>query len=50
MLTTTIVLSASFLIYTLSSMKNLFNFGVLTAFAIFYHQWVSEHSVPPVQL
>ena len=34
MVVTSIVLSAGFLIYTLSTMKNLFNFGILTSFAI----------------
>jgi hypothetical protein len=34
MLVTTLVLSSGFLIFTLSSMNNIFNFGMLTAFAI----------------
>jgi hypothetical protein len=34
MLVTTLVLSCGFLIFTLSSMNNIFNFGMLTAFAI----------------
>ncbi|MBW2288552.1 MAG: MMPL family transporter [Deltaproteobacteria bacterium] len=34
MLLTTLVLSSGFLIFTLSSMNNIFNFGMLTAFAI----------------
>jgi hypothetical protein len=34
MLLTTLVLSGGFLIFTLSSMNNLFNFGMLTSFAI----------------
>jgi predicted RND superfamily exporter protein len=34
MLLTTVVLSIGFLIFTLSSMSNIFNFGMLTAFAI----------------
>jgi predicted RND superfamily exporter protein len=34
MLLTTLVLSSGFLIFTLSSMSNIFNFGMLTAFAI----------------
>jgi len=34
MLLTTLVLSTGFLIFTLSSMNNIFNFGILTAFAI----------------
>jgi len=34
MLLTTLVLSTGFLIFTLSSMSNIFNFGMLTAFAI----------------
>jgi predicted RND superfamily exporter protein len=34
MLFTTLVLSCGFLIFTLSSMSNIFNFGMLTAFAI----------------
>jgi predicted RND superfamily exporter protein len=35
MLVTTLVLSSGFLIFTLSSMNNIFNFGMLTSFAIF---------------
>jgi hypothetical protein len=34
MLVTTLVLSSGFLIFTLSSMNNIFNFGMLTSFAI----------------
>jgi predicted RND superfamily exporter protein len=34
MLLTTLVLSSGFLIFTLSSMSNIFNFGMLTAFAV----------------
>jgi len=34
MLLTTLVLSTGFLIFTLSVMNNIFNFGILTAFAI----------------
>jgi len=34
MLLTTLVLSTGFLIFTLSAMSNIFNFGMLTAFAI----------------
>jgi predicted RND superfamily exporter protein len=34
MLVTTLVLACGFLIFTLSSMSNIFNFGMLTAFAV----------------
>ncbi|MCB9482114.1 MAG: MMPL family transporter [Desulfobacteraceae bacterium] len=36
MLTTTLVLSAGFLIYTIAEMNNLYNFGVITAISIFF--------------